>query len=51
MKSMKTLVIHPEDPTTAFLKHIYEGVHDKTVINDIISKETLEHLIVSTTGL
>ena len=47
MKSMKTLVIHPEDSTTAFLKQIYEQVHNKTVINGGISKETLKHLIVS----
>lgn len=38
---MKTLVIHPEDPTTDFLKPIYEG-RDWTIINDNISKSKLK---------
>ena len=29
---MKTLVIHPEDSSTDFLKPIYAGIHDKTVV-------------------
>ena len=29
---MKTLVIHPEDPTTTFLERVYEGLDDTTVI-------------------
>lgn len=33
MKELSTLVIHPDDPTTIFLKKIYEG-KDWTVIND-----------------
>lgn len=39
---MKTLVIHPIDPTTDLLKPIYEG-KDWTVINTIVSnKEMIE---------
>ena len=29
---MKTLVIHPDDRSTDFLKPIYEGIQDKTVV-------------------
>jgi hypothetical protein len=29
---MKTLIIHPTDPTTEFLKGIYNDLSDKTVI-------------------
>ena len=31
---MKTLVIHPEDPTTDFLSAIYATLNNKTVIID-----------------
>jgi len=29
---MKTLVIHPADPTTTFLSRIYVHLNDKTVV-------------------
>jgi hypothetical protein len=29
---MKTLVIHPDDPTTTFLKEVYADLRNKTVI-------------------
>lgn len=41
---MKTLVIHPIDPTTDLLKPIYEG-KDWTVINTIISNKSLVQAI------
>jgi hypothetical protein len=36
--SIKTIVIHPEDPSTDVLSHIYTGLRDKTVINVGITK-------------
>ena len=30
---MKTLVIHPSDPSTDFLKVIYNDMQDKTVLS------------------
>ena len=41
---MKTLVIHPQDPTTDFLKAIYDGL-GFTVINQVIEEEELAHQI------
>lgn len=41
---MKTLVIHPQDPTTDFLKTIYEGMAF-TVIHEEIPEEELTHEI------
>lgn len=43
---MKTLVIHPTDPTTDFLKVIYKDT-DYTIINNIISKSKLRKEIKS----
>lgn len=43
---MKTLVIHPTDSSTDFLKLIYKDKNDWTIINDcLISKEELIKLI------
>lgn len=42
---MKTLIIHPKDPTTTFLKSIYATVSNKTVITGGISKTDLRELI------
>jgi hypothetical protein len=39
---MKCLVIHPEDPTTTFLKPIYATLKNKTVIEGGI---TISHLL------
>jgi hypothetical protein len=42
---MKTLIIHPEDPTTTFLSQIYARIRNKTVINGGIPKIELGKLI------
>ena len=42
---MKTLVIHPSDYSTEFLKPIYEGVENKTVITQGKSREEIIELI------
>ena len=42
---MKTLVIHPSDYSTDFLKPIYEGVENKTVITQGKSREEIIELI------
>ena len=42
---MKTLVIHPKDPTTEFLTPIYANLNDKTVVTDGITKSELRVLI------
>ena len=44
---MKTLIIHPADSTTDFLKPIYASIKDKTVINGGVSKSELQTLIKS----
>jgi len=42
---MKTLIIHPEDSSTDFLKTIYEDIEDKTVIDGGITKDEVKALI------
>lgn len=42
---MKTLVIHPKDETTDFLKHIYKD-KDWIVVNDNIPNSKLRKLII-----
>jgi len=42
---MKTLVIHPSDNSTAFLKPIYEGIEDKTVITHGKRRDEIIELI------
>jgi hypothetical protein len=42
---MKTLIIHPEDPTTEFLTTIYANLNNKTVIKGGVSKSELRELI------
>jgi hypothetical protein len=44
---MKTLVIHPDDRSTDFLKPIYESVDNKTVITGGKSREEIIDLIQS----
>lgn len=44
---MKTLVIHPQDPTTEFLSPIYANLNDKTVVTDGITKLEVQGLIES----
>jgi len=44
---MKTLVIHPEDPTTDFLKGVYEGLEDITVIHGLTANKSIRKLIKS----
>ena len=40
-KIMTTLIIHPEDSSTTFLKSIYSGIKDKKVITGGITKDQL----------
>lgn len=42
---MKTLVIHPKDPTTKFLKPIYKNIPNKTVIRGGATREELREAI------
>jgi len=44
---MKTLIIHPEDPTTDFLSQIYAPLVRKTVVKGGINKSKLRELIES----
>lgn len=44
---MKTLVIHPHDSTTDFLKPVYEHVPNRTVIDGGVTREELGGLIGS----
>lgn len=42
---MRTLIVHPKDPSTDFLKPIYATIQDKTVITGGINKKKLRILI------
>lgn len=42
---MKTLIIHPADPSTDFLKPIYSGVSDATIITGGVSKSDVALMI------
>lgn len=42
---MKTLIVHPEDPTTTFLSPIYANLKNKTVIRGGNTKSELQELI------
>jgi hypothetical protein len=42
---MKTLIIHPEDPSTSFLDIVYAPIENKTVITGGISKSEVQQLI------
>lgn len=42
---MRTLVIHPKDESTDFLKIMYQEIKDKTVITGDVSKEKVLELI------
>lgn len=44
---MKTLIIHPKDPTTFFLSYIYKDIQDKTVLTGGILKSEVRKLIKS----
>ena len=43
---MKTLVIHPKDPTTDFLKPIYQALPDTTVVEGGVFKDEIIDLIL-----
>ena len=43
---MKTLVIHPHDKTTHFLRPIYEDISNKTVVTGGMSTNSIKHLII-----
>jgi hypothetical protein len=47
MKNMKTLIIHPNDVSTDFLKPIYAGIKSKTVVRKNVSQDKLTLLIQS----
>ena len=42
---MKTLIIHPADPSTSFLDIVYAPIENKTVITGGISKSEVQQLI------
>jgi hypothetical protein len=42
---MKTLIIHPNDKTTDFLKPIYSGIENKTVVTGDMTKDEVKDLI------
>ena len=42
---MKTLIIHPKDPSTSFLDIVYESVPNKTLITGGVSKSELITLV------
>lgn len=42
-----TLIIHPEDSTTVFLKDIYKDIPDKTVVQGGVTKKEIEEMIQS----
>jgi hypothetical protein len=44
---MKTLIIHPKDPSTSFLDIVYTPIHNKTVITGGITKSEVRDLIES----
>ena len=44
---MTTLIIHPDDRSTTFLKDIYQHLEDATVVTKNISQLTLHELIRS----
>jgi len=43
--NMKTLIIHPEDPSTTFLDIVYESIPNKTVITGGLSKSEVQQFI------
>jgi hypothetical protein len=43
---MKTLIIHPDDRSTDFLKPIYENVTDAMILNGGATKDQVKELIV-----
>ena len=43
---MKTLVIHPDDPSTDFLTPIYDNIFQATVVTGGVSKEELKQMII-----
>lgn len=44
---MKSLIIHPDDDTTDFLKIVYQKIPNQTVITGGVFKEDLVELISS----
>lgn len=41
---MKTLIIHPQDASTDFLKPIYEGIESKTVLTEGTRKQVMQEI-------
>jgi hypothetical protein len=42
---MRTLIIHPKDPSTSFLDIVYESIPNKTIITGGVSKDYVKKLI------
>lgn len=42
---MKTLIIHPEDPSTSFLDIVYNSIPDKTLVTGNMSKDDLREMM------
>ena len=42
---MKTLIIHPDDRSTDFLRDIYRGLKDVTVLTEDVSRKELHRQI------
>ena len=42
---MKTLIIHPEDPSTSFLDIVYTPIENKTVVTGGVTKARLQSMI------
>lgn len=45
MSHTKTLIIHPQDPSTDFLKPIYDSIYYKTIITSNLKKEEVNEEI------
>jgi hypothetical protein len=45
IKNMKTLIIHPQDRSTDFLKPIYQDIENKTVVTGDVSRKEIREMI------
>ena len=46
-KNISTLIIHPHDPSTLFLKTIYESIPNKTLVDGFVTKDELWSMVDS----
>ena len=42
---MKTLIIHPQDPSTSFLDIVYKDIPNKTLVTGGLDKQEVAELI------